>query len=508
MTSEVTLDMLEKLNEALTLTSSAKPVLTTATQDSGTSRCATTIPPVAMRGLPETVEEVRKLTSALDALSPDAQRGNGRLFESGDSHTTENYWLLVVWAIASLGWTCGKDIARYWSQRSKRYSDDGFEAAWSSYDSTRSRAVGIGSLYKLAKERGWTDNIQQVVSPADTPYYRVLSPKDVRNSPPLSWRIKGLLPAQGIAAIYGPPSSGKSFIATAVAAAISRGDDWYGHKTNQAPVRLMILEGEAGIRNRIEAFEQLTGPLPDCFGVIAQPFELLKEQNIVDLHLVTPRGAVVFIDTLNRSAPNCDENSSADMGAILSGAKRLQSLISGLVVLVHHVGKDVSRGLRGHSSLLAALDASIEVERNANQRSWRLAKSKDGIDGTSFGFRLDRVVLGTDSDGDEVSSCVALPDIGTVFTKPEPRGGQQRSALQRLQGLLNGGQLTTSGCGGAPPSTPCISVEDAITAIAFGLTATPSNKRRNEARRIVKALIGAEHLQSGIDSAGVAWCWI
>ena len=508
MTSEVTIDMLEALSQPLTSIDAGTTAFTSTTPKDA-ALCSTI--PVRMRGqapLPENVEELRRLLSALDHLSPDVLRGNGQLFEPGDTSATENYWLLVIWAIASLRWQCGKEIARYWSQRSERYSDEGFEDAWNAYDSTRPRAVGIGSLYRLAKERGWTDNVQQVESSADAPYYRVLTPSAVRELPPLSWRIKGLLPAQGIAAIYGPPSSGKSFIEIAVAAAISRGDDWCGHKTNQAPVRLVNLEGEAGIRNRIAAFEKVKGPLPDCFGVILQPFELLNEQNIVDLHLVTPTGGVVVIDTLNRSAPNCDENSSADMGAILAGAKALQAKIDGLVVLVHHTGKDSSKGLRGHSSLLAALDASIEVERTVNQRSWKLAKSKDGVDGTSVAFRLDRVVLGTDSDGDEVSSCVVLPDTGTVFTKTEPRGAQQRSAMQRLQSLFGGGQVTTKGCGGAPAGTPCVAVEDAVSAVTAGLTATPANKRRNEARRIVKALISTDHLSSGIDSTGVAWCWV
>jgi RecA-family ATPase len=65
---------------------------------------------------------------------------------------------------------------------------------------------------------------------------------------------------------------------------------------------------------------------------------------------------VIVIDTLAQSAPDSDENSSADMGTIISNAQLLQRETNGLVVLIHHTGKDASRGARGHSSLYAALE--------------------------------------------------------------------------------------------------------------------------------------------------------
>ena len=92
-------------------------------------------------------------------------------------------------------------------------------------------------------------------------------------------------------------------------------------------------------------------------------------------------GSVVFLDTLNAATSGLDENSSRDMGEILEAAKTLQRLTGGLVVLVHHSGKDASKGLRGHSSLLAALDAVIEVGRNGDARYWRMSKSKESEDG-------------------------------------------------------------------------------------------------------------------------------
>lgn len=118
----------------------------------------------------------------------------------------------------------------------------------------------------------------------------------------------------------------------------------------------------------------------------------------------------MIIDTLNRAAPGADENSSVDMGRIIAAAKKLQTLIGGLVLLVHHSGKDSSKGLRGHSSLHAALDGAVEVIKTDNRREWSVAKSKDDATGDAHPFKLEFVTVGIDDDGDTITSCVAIPD--------------------------------------------------------------------------------------------------
>lgn len=72
-------------------------------------------------------------------------------------------------------------------------------------------------------------------------------------------------------------------------------------------------------------------------------------------------GAVVLLDTLNRVAPIADENSPRDMGETQEAAKQLQGMSGGMVVLVQHTGKDATKGLRGHSSRLAAMDVTVEA---------------------------------------------------------------------------------------------------------------------------------------------------
>ena len=121
------------------------------------------------------------------------------------------------------------------------------------------------------------------------------------------------------------------------------------------------------------------------------------------------------------------------MGEVIAGMKRLQELTGGLVLSVHHTGKDASRGMRGHSSLHAALDGAIEVKRDKDVRSWSAAKVKDGDDFAQTASTLQKVELAFDADGDAMTSCVAMPDVAALFRKPEPTGKNQIAVLHALR---------------------------------------------------------------------------
>jgi len=248
---------------------------------------------------------------------------------------------------------------------------------------------------------------------SNEPRFKLLTAADLRALPPQSWRVRGVLPATGLAAIYGPSGSGKSFLAIDLAAAIAEEREWFGNRVKGAPVVYAALEGEAGIQARALAWEAANGrELPAAMRPMLQPFKITDACDVASLaervNELGP-GAVVFIDTLNRAAPEADENASKDMGQILEGAKALQRLTGGLVLLVHHTGKNAEAGMRGHSSLIAALDASVEVRREGDARSWRVAKAKDGEDGKAQGFALEVVEIGRDEFGDPATSCVVLP---------------------------------------------------------------------------------------------------
>jgi hypothetical protein len=191
-------------------------------------------------------------------------------------------------------------------------------------------------------------------------------------------------------------------------------------RTKACPVVYVCLEGEAGLSNRVSAYLTRNDAAGDVY-FLTQPVSLLNEKDAPELakaiHESEAAGGVVIIDTLNRAAPGMDENASGDMGKIIAMVKGLQSALGGLVMLVHHTGKDATKGMRGHSSLIAALDAAIEVTRSGDQRSWQVAKSKDGEDGKAHPFRLEVVQLGIDDDGDPVTSCVIKEDSSNPIKK-------------------------------------------------------------------------------------------
>ncbi|MDT7514552.1 AAA family ATPase [Rhodoferax mekongensis] len=360
-------------------------------------------------------------------------------------------------------------------------------------------------VHDLAQAEGM-DVLEALLSnatepPKPAPRYKLLGGDELRSLPPLAWRVAGVLPAVGLAALYGPSASGKSFLSFDMAAAIASGQRWFGCRVAAAPVVYAALEGEAGFKLRAQAWETYRGhALPSGLKMMLQPFQLTSPEDVRDLAAVVPKGAVVFVDTLNRAAPTADENSSRDMGEILEAAKRLQSLTGGLVILIHHTGKDATKGLRGHSSLFAAMDAAVEVSRDGDRREWKIAKAKDGADGEAHSFRLEIETLGTDDYGDPVTSCTIRMDTSKEDVKrvKVPQGGNQKLVYEGIRDLFKDGKL---GKPGAPPLRPCIELEAAVTAGAMRMTCD-AHRRTTRAREAITGLVA-----KGVLGLHEGWLW-
>lgn len=314
--------------------------------------------------------------------------------------------------------------------------------------------------------------------------YKILTPEDLTRSAHVKWLIQGLCPRVGLVALYGPSGSGKSFLALDMAISIAGGaGEWYGHRVTHRPVTYCVLEGEAGMGKRVSAWSQHHDrPVPDSLRFVTQPINVSDPDDITQLagciNDVGVNCGLIVLDTLNRAAPNSDENSSKDMGAIIAGAKRLQELTGGVVMFIHHTGKVVENGMRGHSSLFAAMDAVIGVS-NSKGAFWSVVKSKDDVTGAVHSFRLDPVVVGIDEEGEDVTSCVAVPTAPPFAVRKSKRLGQhQETAYTVLLGLLEK----------EGPAGREIHIDLAVQAVADQIEVGPRHKRLR-AKEAIEALV-------------------
>lgn len=494
------------------------------------ARIIKTRPP--SRGPSDTMLEVSKLERMLNYISADCDYVTYRA---------------IIWAIESLNWICGYELAYNWSitapHRFDKYVLDrliqdykpghfGYgtlvmyatkagwnEAKWRADVAEHERKhewrklmtnaelahrwkAGLTKdqidLYeeqlRLKYERIIADRASAVPSstPANENWGKLISANFLKTLPQQAYLVKGVLPATGLSACFGSSGSGKTFLVTDLGIAVALGRSWYGRKVNSCPVTFIVLEGFSGLGKRLQAWERhFKEAIPDTVKVYTDPFSLLATNHVTDLisqlNAEGQRSGLIIIDTLNQASPGADENSSKDMGLIIQNAQRLARETNSHVLLVHHTGKDASKGLRGHSSLIAALDVAIEVKRDSTGRRWGISKSKDDTDEAQYHFELKRIDLGVDSDGDQISSCVIDGAIQRVFASKlkKPQGAHQKIALDVFTALS--ATRVTEG------SSAQMNIDDLVKAVGSNLVV--DDKRRTErARAAVNSLIASGFL--------------
>jgi hypothetical protein len=256
--------------------------------------------------------------------------------------------------------------------------------------------------------------------------FAVISADEFANKPPPTWIIKHVLPKAELVVLFGASGAGKSFMALDMAGAIARGINWRGKKTKQGKVVYIAAEGAGGFRNRMQAYAQHHEiALTDLnIGVIhAAPNLILKDDALDVARSIKASGGadVVIVDTFAQTTPGANENAGEDVGKALAHCKGIHRATGAVVILVHHAGKDPTKGARGWSGLRAAADAELEVLRTPTGRLLRLSKQKDGEDELEWGFDLEQVRIGVDEDLEAITSCVvieaAVPAVGGVAMK-------------------------------------------------------------------------------------------
>jgi len=249
------------------------------------------------------------------------------------------------------------------------------------------------------------------------------------------WLVEDLLPRRGLAAIYGPPSCGKSFLALDVAMHAAAGQKWFGKQVTQGAVVYIAAEAGAGFRKRIVACRKALGihgrvpfalvtvaPNLGAAGDSGEAARLIDEIRKQAAMLGQPISLVV-VDTLARTMFGADENNTG-MAAFIGNCGLVADAFGCLVIAVHHSGKDAERGMRGASSLHGACDAEWEIKAlpGTPSKTVTLVKNKDGEDGLTWSFSLGiETVFDPAKQGGETSANVSLlgKPVTSCYVKAE-----------------------------------------------------------------------------------------
>ena len=252
-----------------------------------------------------------------------------------------------------------------------------------------------------------------------------------------NYLVKGLLPRTGLGVVWGPPKCGKSFWTFDLVMHIACGRNYRGRPVRKGAVVYLALEGGFGFAARVEAWRQRHKPPKDApFYLLDVSIDLIADHKALITAIreqVTDNPAVIVVDTLNRALLG-DENKSDDMAKFIRAADAIRTAFGCLMLLIHHCGIAGNRP-RGHTSLAGADDVQIAIEKDKDGvvRA-TIEHMKDGPAGAVIASKLESVNLGTDIDGDSITSCIIAPSeagaAGAKLTKV------QRFAFDLLQRLI------------------------------------------------------------------------
>ena len=257
------------------------------------------------------------------------------------------------------------------------------EAAWAE------REAFMEEVYKIVQSWSAAGNARKT------------SPVRIRRE----YLIENLIDRASLNVIYGPPKSCKTLIAQSMTHHLCTSKFWCNHrilhKCNvlylgyEDPDSLKLRQAalahndESNFDENIGHVSIISSDIPKLPSELA--FESIREffsdlvDNGPDVHL----NEVLFIDTLNMAFSHLgNENDAQFMAEIAKFARRLCEL--GITVfLIHHSGKDATKGMRGHTALSGAVD-NIFFCKKKNKNTVEMTQEmwRNGPQGNSLTFSI------------------------------------------------------------------------------------------------------------------------
>lgn len=327
--------------------------------------------------------------------------------------------------------------------------------------------------------------------------------QDFRHMPQHVWLVRDVFHGGEVIILWGESQAGKTALLLDMVAAIASGADWAGHPVTRTNVIYVALEGQIGVRTRVQALEH-DRDVSHLEGIhyVFNPCNVASEEDVNELALTALKHDAKFIviDTLSASlAGTAEENSNSAMSGMIANVQRLTQMTGAAVLLVHHCGNDPKRGARGAYALHANPDVSIEVGRSGEDRYWRLDKGRDGEPAGGW-FKIEGVSFQPAHETEPLKSIVVrhVEDAEAPAALPSPKTKAQERADEALKAITL--HLRVAGVGPDGEQSPGEATYEAINKVvaqAFkdkcdsGEEGYGSNHRAKNVREAIQSLIDA-----------------
>ncbi|WP_167602143.1 AAA family ATPase [Celeribacter sp. HF31] len=241
--------------------------------------------------------------------------------------------------------------------------------------------------------------------------------------------------------LIAPPAQGKTAIVAALCAHLALGHEFAGLKVRRSYVYYLAPEDPNGVQKRAYPY------LKD-YNATSVPFDIVKrvpdmgnadhiDGIIQDIKARKVKAqterSIVIVDTTNLAIGEADENSSNQMGKIISNAHRIAELSESYVLFLHHTPLgDQSRG-RGSGAIKGNTDDEFLLKKakgDAAQKIVQLTptKQKNNELQAPITFEIESFQIGFDSEEDKVTVPKAVP-----FKKQQTTVSQVANSNRRPQ---------------------------------------------------------------------------
>jgi replicative DNA helicase len=214
--------------------------------------------------------------------------------------------------------------------------------------------------------------------------WRALTPSDFyKPIEPIRYIVDGIFERGSLNILYGAPGTLKSFLMQDLAVCVASGKPWLtpapwgggGKAIATTQGKAMWLDFDMGKDRTLERFAALGRHygLPSdapmiIYSMQNPPLNAANPDDIDNLIIRADSVDLIVIDNLHTISGGIDENTS-DMGNVMFNLRTLAEMTRAAVVVIHHERKSPGyssrdgESLRGHSSIEAAIDLALKVER-------------------------------------------------------------------------------------------------------------------------------------------------